>query len=324
VLPEVLDNNVLLRWTNGTGTFPIGKTEIRKGADFSTALVQQEVDANFVAFFEFAGGTYDYWLVNIDTSGNYGTETKLTVFVTEPPDYILQDDHNSILDGTLVNMVSNEDGLFFGVDPNQTFAEHFTDNSFTSPQDQIDAGLPFYMQPSDPSTTSQYLEYIDYGVLIPSTIIQVTPTIIQLAGDGRIQIDIAYRETENDTWITVLDVSQAYAQNFRYARIWLTLAADTGDDLIKMTAMNVRLSTKIRSDAGNGNSLAAHSSGTTVNFDVDFLDVKSISVTPNSTNPVIAIYDFLDVPSPTSFSVYLFDKDGVRVSGDFSWTARGF
>lgn len=324
VLPEVLDNNVLLRWTNGTGTFPVGKTEIRKGADFSTALVQQEVDANFVAFFEFQGGSYDYWLVNIDTSGNYGAETKLTVFVTEPPDYILQDDHNSILDGTLVNMVSNEDGLFFGVDPNQTFAEHFTDNSFTSPQDQIDAGLPFYMQPSDPSTTSQYLEYIDYGVLIPSTIIQVTPTIIQLAGDGRIQIDIAYRETENDTWITVLDVSQAYAQNFRYARIWLTLVADTGDDLIKMTAMNVRLSTKIRSDAGNGNSLAAHSSGTTVNFDVDFLDVKSISVTPNSTNPVIAIYDFLDVPSPTSFSVYLFDKDGVRVSGDFSWTARGF
>jgi predicted phage tail protein len=324
IVPEVLDNNVLLRWSNGSGTFPVGKTEIRKGAVFDTAVVQQEVDANFAAFFEFKGGTYDYWLVNIDTSGNYGAGVKTTVFVTEPPDYILQDDFNSSFTGNLTNMVSSEEGLFFGVDPNQTFAQHFTDNGFASPQAQINAGLPFYMQPTDPSTTSKYVEYIDYGVVIPSTIIQVTPTLTQLAGDGRIQTDIEYRETTSDSWISLTDVSQAYAQNFQYARITLTLIADTGDDLIKMTALNVRLSTKIRSDAGNGSSLASESSGTTVNFDVDFLDVKSISVTPNTTSPVIGIYDFLDVPSPTTFSVYLFDKDGVRVSGDFSWTARGF
>jgi len=56
---------------------------------------------------------------------------------------------------------------------------------------------------------------------------------------------------------------------------------------------------------------------------VPFVDVESIQVTPKGTGAVNAVYDFVDAPNPTDFSVYLFDSAGARVSGDFSWTTRG-
>jgi hypothetical protein len=56
---------------------------------------------------------------------------------------------------------------------------------------------------------------------------------------------------------------------------------------------------------------------------VAFIDVDSISVTAAGTSPVIAIYDFVDAPNPTTFKVLLYNTSGSRVSGTFSWTARG-
>ena len=50
---------------------------------------------------------------------------------------------------------------------------------------------------------------------------------------------------------------------------------------------------------------------------------EAINVTPSGTTARIAIYDFVDAPNPTSFKVLLFDTSGNRVSGDFSWQARG-
>jgi hypothetical protein len=53
------------------------------------------------------------------------------------------------------------------------------------------------------------------------------------------------------------------------------------------------------------------------------VDVFSISVTPATTTAVIAVYDFVDVPNPTSFKVLLYNTSGTRVSGNFSWSVRG-
>ncbi|NDC36312.1 MAG: hypothetical protein EBZ51_13295 [Synechococcaceae bacterium WB9_2_112] len=80
---------------------------------------------------------------------------------------------------------------------------------------------------------------------------------------------------------------------------------------------------KIKNDMGNGTANAADTGGTTVNFNVPFVDIESIGVTPSGTTPRIAIYDFVDAPNPTSFKVLLFDTSGNRVSGPFSWQARG-
>ena len=90
-----------------------------------------------------------------------------------------------------------------------------------------------------------------------------------------------------------------------------------------MTALNLRLESKQKGDSGNGTANASDSGGTTVNFNVSFVDVESITVTPKGSAARIGIYDFTDVPNPTSFKVLLFDTSGNRQSGDFSWQVRG-
>ena len=92
---------------------------------------------------------------------------------------------------------------------------------------------------------------------------------------------------------------------------------------MQITALNVRLDSKLRNDSGNGTANSSDSGGTVVTLNIAFVDVDSISVTPLATSSVTAVYDFVDVPYPTSFKVLLFNSSGARVSGAFSWSARG-
>ena len=64
--------------------------------------------------------------------------------------------------------------------------------------------------------------------------------------------------------------------------------------------------------------------GVVVNFNPNFVDIISIQVTPTGTTPAFAIYDFTDTPNPTFFTVYLYNPSGQRITGKFSWGARGY
>ena len=103
----------------------------------------------------------------------------------------------------------------------------------------------------------------------------------------------------------------------------LGFSSTGNDDLLKMTALNLRLETKQIGDSGQGTASASDTGGTTVTFNISFVDVESITVTPSGTTARIGIYDFTDVPNPTAFKVLLYDTSGNRVSGGFSWQARG-
>lgn len=124
-------------------------------------------------------------------------------------------------------------------------------------------------------------------------------------------------------WTTYTGVSEVFANNFRYFRIRYDFASSGNNDLLLLTNLNIKLSSKLINDAGSGTANSGDSGGTTVTFSVPFVDVQSIVVTPATTTATIAVYDFLDVPNPTSFKVLLFNTSGTRVSGGFSWTARG-
>ena len=84
---------------------------------------------------------------------------------------------------------------------------------------------------------------------------------------------------------------------------------------------------KRRNDNGTGYAVSTDVGGTVVNFTPGtFIDVESIDVTaavPAGGQPRTALYDFVDVPNPTSFKVLLYDLNGNRVSGSFSWSAKG-
>lgn len=319
---EVLDNNVLIRWTHGTGTLPVVATEIRKGSTFAGATVLQQVDATFAAFFEFTSATYKYWLVEKDSAGNYGTPVALDVRVNEPPDFVLQTDFNSTLNGTRTLVTLNNGVLYFGVSPTATWEQHFTSETWTSPQDQITAGYPLFLQPTSLST-STYVETFDYGTMLTSSVISVTPTVQVLAGNPSLSCNIEF-SANGSTWTAANGVFQTYAANFRYVRFTLRMVSDTRDDLLAVTAINLRLNTKLRNDAGSGTAVSTDSGGTQVNFNVSFIDIQSIAVTPNSTQAYIAVYDFVDTANPTGFKVLIYDRNGVRVTAPFSWTARGY
>jgi predicted phage tail protein len=124
-------------------------------------------------------------------------------------------------------------------------------------------------------------------------------------------------------WTSYAGLSEVFSTQFRYFRVRYDFASAGGNDLLLLTALNVRLDSKLRNDAGSGTANSADSGGTTVNFNLAFVDIQSISVTPLSTTGVIAVYDFVDAPNPTSFKVLLFNTSGTRVSGGFSWSARG-
>jgi predicted phage tail protein len=321
VTQQVIDNNVLLQWTDSTQTLPITVYELRKGATWATATVIGTKQGKFTTVFESNSGTYTYWLAGIDSAGNYGTPGSVTAQVNQPPDYVLKYNQDSTFTGTKTNMVAFGTGLLASINTTETWQSHFTSRSWTTPQDQINAGYTYFAMPS--TTTGQYYEDINYGTVLAGTKVSTTLTSNVIAGATTITPSISVKKLVTDAWTTYAGVSSVFATNFQYVRAQYDFTSAGGDDLLQVTGLNVRLDSKLRNDSGNGTANSADSGGTVVNFNIAFVDVDSISVTPLATTSVTAVYDFVDVPYPTSFKVLLFNSSGTRVSGAFSWAARG-
>jgi predicted phage tail protein len=389
ITQQVVDNNVLLQWTDSTQTLPILYYELRRGTTFTGATVIGTKQGKFTTVFETVSGAFTYWLVGVDSAGNVGAPGSVSAQVNQPPDYVLKLNVNSTFTGTKTNLAAIDVGLLASVDTTETWQSHFTSRSWTTPQDQINAGYPIYALPSQ--TSGQYFEDIDYGAIVAGSKVSTTLTANLITGSKTITPSISVRGTtstagtysQTTTTITVtstahglsagalvyLDfttgtatdgsyvvataatntftvtsttstttsgnvswikwtvypgVDSVFATNFRFIRAQYDFASAGGDDLLQITALNIRLDSKLKNDSGAGTANSADSGGTTVTFNTAFVDVDSISVTAAGTTAVIAIYDFVDVANPTSFKVLLYDTSGVRVSGAFSWSARGF
>lgn len=381
---QVVDNNVLLRWSDSTQTLPIEYYRLWKGA----VLIGSK-QGGFTTVFESQAGTYTYFLAGVDSAGNEGPKGSISAVVNQPPDYVLQLDQNSVWAGEEVNIYTDTLlGQIVNVNTTETWQSHFTSRGYTSPQDQINAGYTYYLMPS--TTTASYEEEVDYGALLAGTKISailtttnvvgsttITPTIrvrgisstsatysqsgttitVTSASHGLVANDYVWLDFTSGTsvdgtyvvatavsgsftvtaasslttsgnvswvkWTSYPSVSEVFVTSFRYFRIRYDFASAGFNDLLLLNSLNIRLDSKIRNDAGTGVANSADSGGTTVNFNLAFADVQSISVTPATTSAVFAVYDFVDIPNPTSFKVLLFNTSGARVSGNFSWSARG-
>ncbi len=209
---------------------------------------------------------------------------------------------------------------------NLSFEDHFLDNSWSSPQDQIDAGFPRFIQPANPTAT--FLQTFDLGVEITNSV------LVQLAYQvENIEAGVDYTFTislsdDDITYTDYVDTTSVYSSNFRYIKVLLEVESD-GVGLVRFSDLKITVGIKIRRDGGRGNALAADSGGTTVSFNRNFFDITSIEVTAAhqvaETEGITAVYDFVDVPNPTSFKVLLFsNSSGNRIDGDFSWSAQGY
>ena len=125
-------------------------------------------------------------------------------------------------------------------------------------------------------------------------------------------------------WTDYPNTSQIYLTNFRWVKARITATSPDDKSLVEMTALEIKLSVQLKDDAGSVTANASDVNGTNVNFNVPFIDVTSISVTPQGSTPLNAVYAFSGVADPTNFQVFLFNASGVRVSGLVSWSAKGF
>lgn len=323
VTSEVVDNNVLLRWGDATGTLPIDYYEIRRGATYAGGAVIGRVSARFTAIFESVGGTLTYWLQPVDVAGNAGALSSISAQVSSPPDYQLLYNLDSTFTGTKTNFVYDADagGHVTPMNATETYQQHFTTNGYTVPQDQVTAGYPYYAQPI--GVNGSYEETIDYGTVVPATKITTTLTYTTIAGTVTVTPTISYKKLVGDPWTNITGQDSVFVTDFRYVKIKYDFVRSNASSFVLVTGLNVKFDVKLRNDAGTATVNAADTGGTVVNFNVPFLDVSSITVTPLATVPRTAVYDFVDVANPTSFKILLYDNTGTRVNGTVGWSVKG-
>lgn len=311
---QVIDNNVLLYWTGTPGSLPIERYVIRKGG-----VEVGSSQGSFTTIFESEGGTYSYEIIPVDTAGNEGAVDGRSVTVNEPPDFNLLNEFSADFTGVKSNAVVEGAALVLPV-ADETVAQHFDNNAWTTPQNQIDAGFPIYAQPSP--ANGWYQDEYDCGTVIPSSRIEVTATTDIVAGDPAVSVQIETRASTGDSW-TVFDPGQdrVYATNFRYIRVTLSVSTDDGTDLARIRNLQTVVSTKLKSDQGT---VEVTANPTSVSFNKSFIDIDSIVATlKGTTSGQSVIYDFVDVPNPTGFDLYVFDSSGNPTTGTVSWQARG-
>lgn len=322
VVTQVVDNNVLFFWNEVQGSLPTATYEIRRGSTWASGVLIGTKSGIFTTVFETVSGTYTYWIAAVDTAGNYGTPGSVTTAVNQPPDYVLKLDNFTSFAGTKVNMAQSGDGAWLlPVNTTETYEQHFTSRSWATPQAQVNAGFPIFIQPT--LASGYYEETVDAGALLAGSKVTVTVNGATVAGSATVTTRISL-SANGSTWTDYDNTSSVFGTSFRYVKYRITVTGANTTALYRIAGINLRIDSKLINDAGGATCNSADVGGTTVNFNIPFVDVVSIEVTPKGTTPVIPVYDFTDVPNPTSFKILLFSTSGTRVSGEVSWSVKGY
>ncbi len=319
----VLNNMVQLAWSEPTSySFPVKEYQIRKGATFAAAEVLGSVSATLKTIQEFLAGTYTYWVVGVDEHGNFGTEASITLLVDAPPLFELIADR--LIDFataiTLTNCAVDAGALVAPVNTTETFQDHFDDNTWATPQAQIDAGYPIYAQPSSTSVGT-FESVIDFGATISSVMIRLSYVGEWADGDGSITPRISY-SPDNSTWTNGTDgAAQIIGSSFRYVKIRFVVDGDDDSSIASITEARVRLEVKSSSETGVTAAVSTDATGTLVVFAGTFLDIFEGSFQPayQGSNAYIPSYTVVG----NEVRVFLWNTSGARVSGNVSWSVNG-
>lgn len=298
---QVIDNNVLLYWTLPAKTsLPIAHSRIRKGATWASGEEIGTKDGEFTTIFELAGGEFTYWLAIVDTDGYESVPVKLTTAVTQPPDFLFLGEQTSTFTGSKVNAREGSGSLVLPVNLTETQAQHFDNNAWATPQAQIDAGFPIFIQPGVAS--GYYEEVFDFGTVVASSSVTVTVGGTAISGNPTRHLTLSISDDLVD-WTVYAGYSQVFATNFRYVKVKYEVSRVQVGDLFSIDQLTVRLDTKTFTDSGTVAALASDTNGTAVNFNFEVLDVLSINTTVNATSGRQAVYDFRDETLTGTYSV---------------------
>lgn len=212
--------------------------------------------------------------------------------------------------------------ILLPVDRVETWAGHFTARGLTTPQQQIDAGMPLFAQPG--AASGSYSETFDFGTVVPAGRVIVSLGGQVVAGSPTVTATIEL-SADGSSWSTPVAALQAFATSTRYVRVTVTVNSGSTGGLYRIRTLNCRLDAKLRNDAGSASVLASDSLGTLVTFNVPFVKVEGLSITPVGSTALRVVTNLdTSVLNPPGFRAFLFDAAGNRASGSLMFTARGY
>jgi hypothetical protein len=186
--------------------------------------------------------------------------------------------------------------------------------------------LPIYATIAGPPAAfvdGNYVEVFDFGAIITGALVNVTWSAQQFDSSlVAISCTIAASD-DNITFTSPVSGTSAFFTSCRYARVILTFTPADDHAIVAISYLYCSVDIKYAVDSGSVTAVSTDIGGTTVNFNKAFKDVNSITLTVAATEPITAVYDFIDTPNPTSFKVLAYDADGARITYLVSWMARG-
>lgn len=315
---QVIDNNVLLQWSVPAASYQIDYYQIKR----ENVLIGT-IRGTFTSVFEMVSGLYEYEVIAFDIAGNVGASAVVELQVAQPPDYVLQEEFTSVLDGTRDKVLLMPGPKLLASVPAETWQNHFTSRFWLDPEDQMTAGYPIYIQPAE--INGYYEETIDFGAALQNIIatVRFNTTLINPSETVNILVQMRW-STDDITYTAYTDGASQFIDEMRYLRIKISFTGENDKALVELFNLQVFLTVKRENDGGEEIADEDDATGTEVFFNKDFKDIESVTATVKApVEPFTVVVDFADVPNPVSFKVYVFDSTGNRSTQVIEWKARG-
>lgn len=207
---NVIDNNVLLQWGFKDGTLPVDHFKIMKGPSLEESKEIGIIRGTFSTVFENESGQYIYWIVPVDTAGNDGIATSAPAKVHQPPDFVLNANWvtNWSAASTTNVVVVDQSKAVMPINKTHTISQHFSTYTWSTAQDQVNAGYPLWLTPS--TLTATATQVFDYGTSLSTTMVTVTdPVVVPKNGTSYTQDKVIFYapEAENTTVDTIVNAN---------------------------------------------------------------------------------------------------------------------
>lgn len=229
-ISQIIDNNVMLYWTVPTRTsLPISHILVKRGPVWETADLIGEKSGTFTTIFERKAGTYTYWLATVDTDKQVSTPVSIVAKVSQPPDFVFNDEFTSTFYSTsnstvtLSNAVVDNNKVVLPINVTEQFGSHFSTRNWTSPNDQVVAGYPIYIQPAN--TSGYFEEVMDLGTLYNSSLVTLSYNGEVKSGNPTVVSTISI-SADNVTYSTPYSGLSLFSTGIRYIKVRISIAQE--------------------------------------------------------------------------------------------------
>lgn len=236
----------------------------------------------------------------VDTDGIESDPTKITRVVSDPPDFVYKGEYVSTFTGTKSSAAFDGTVLSLPVNTTETFQSHFTSRGWNTPQDQINANYPIFIQPT--AGSGYYEEVFTFPIPLSSSRVILSYSGRVVSGSPNVAITLSL-SLDGISYNDYPGATEVFGSSFRFVKVKFQVTEPTNKGLYEISQISVRCDSKLKNDAGNVDAVLSDASGTIVNFNKEFVDVQSITVSPSGTTAIIPVYDFDNSTKTGTYSI---------------------